>query len=137
VIKLLKKRDYRNFEHAKTASMVSDFPRVHIGVVVVQKGAIISAGCNKKKTHPLQKRFNKYRYLETDTMDYVHAEMDALTKIRYMDLRNASVYIYRELHDGTNGMARPCNACMGMIKSLGIKHVYYTTDDGFAYERIV
>ena len=25
---------------------------------------------------------------------------------------------------------------MAAIKDLGIKHIYYTTNDGFAYERI-
>lgn len=34
------------------------------------------------------------------------------------------------------GLARPCPACMAMIKNLGIKKIYYTTDDGFAFEQL-
>lgn len=32
-------------------------------------------------------------------------------------------------------MARPCPACMSAIKELGIKNIYYTTDNGYAYEK--
>ena len=33
-------------------------------------------------------------------------------------------------------MARPCPACMAAIKDFGIKNIYYTTDDGMAYENV-
>ena len=34
------------------------------------------------------------------------------------------------------GIARPCPSCMAAIRDIGIRDVYYTTDDGFAYERL-
>ena len=34
-------------------------------------------------------------------------------------------------------MSRPCPSCLVAIKDMGIKHIYYTTDDGFAYEQII
>ena len=33
-------------------------------------------------------------------------------------------------------MARPCPACMMALKLRGVKHIYYTTDEGLAYENI-
>ena len=33
-------------------------------------------------------------------------------------------------------MARPCPSCMAAIKDLGIKNIYYTTNDGYSYERL-
>lgn len=34
------------------------------------------------------------------------------------------------------GMSRPCPSCMAAIKDLGIRNIYYTTNDGYIYERI-
>ena len=31
---------------------------------------------------------------------------------------------------------RPCNACMAMLRDFGIEEVYYTTENGYAQERI-
>jgi deoxycytidylate deaminase len=33
-------------------------------------------------------------------------------------------------------MARPCQSCMAAIKDLGIKEIYYTSDEGFVYEKL-
>lgn len=33
-------------------------------------------------------------------------------------------------------MARPCLSCMAAIKDIGIKDIYYTTNDGYSYERL-
>lgn len=29
-----------------------------------------------------------------------------------------------------------CPSCMAAIKDLGIRHIYYTTNDGYAYEEV-
>ena len=34
------------------------------------------------------------------------------------------------------GMARPCASCMQAIKDLGIREIYYTTNDGYSYEKL-
>ena len=44
------------------------------------------------------------------------------------------LYIYRIRKDQPYGMARPCPSCMAAIKDIGIKDIYYTTNDGFSYE---
>ena len=34
-------------------------------------------------------------------------------------------------------MSRPCPSCMAAIKDMGIKHIYYTTNDRCAYENLM
>lgn len=46
------------------------------------------------------------------------------------------LYIYRTRKDIVCGMARPCASCMQAIKDLGIREIYYTTNDGYSYEKL-
>ena len=66
--------------------------------------------------------------------------MACLIKIRYLDydLSKAKLYVYRETKKTHKlAMSRPCNACMAQIKAMGIRRIYYTTDDGYCEETIV
>ena len=113
--------------------------RLHIGCVAVYHNNVIALGYNNKKTHPMQKKYNEYREVKynKDIIPSIHAEMMCLLSIRHLELKwnKVSLYIYRSCTHG-QGLARPCPACMAAIKDLGIKDIYYTTQDGFAYERI-
>ena len=96
-------------------------------------------GCNTNKTHPVQKYYNKYRITDVDQetlLPKIHAEISCINSIRHLDIDFSKVklYIYRKRNDKPYGMSRPCPSCMAAIKDLGIKHIYYTTNEGFAYE---
>ena len=69
----------------------------------------------------------------------LHAEISCLNSIRHLDINFSKVklYIYRIRNDRPTGMSRPCPSCLVAIKDMVIKHIYYTTDDGFAYEQII
>lgn len=123
------------FNHARNLATMSDFKKFKIGCVVVYKKAIIGMGFNCNKTHPLQKEYNKLRFDCDATPQKLHAEMHALASLKYMDIdwKKVQVYIYRLKQTGM-GMARPCVSCMSYIKRLGIKHIYYSTELGFAHE---
>ena len=125
------------FRMAKNASELSDFPRIKIGAIVVNKHRVVSSGCNSfTKRHRLQVKYNRERFDEPSD-GCVHAEMSALIPlVNKEDLSRASIYVYRQLKDGSLGMCRPCKACMALIKNLGIRKVYYTTYDGYAEEYI-
>lgn len=43
------KRQLNYFRQARDTSYMSDFPRVHIGAIVVHKHKVISKGCNSAK----------------------------------------------------------------------------------------
>ena len=126
------------FKAAKAVSDMSDHPQYKVGAVVVMNHRIISSGHNSdSKTHPLQKKYNRYRF--TDEGDHKqHAELAALLPLirERTNLSNAVIFTYREHKNGDIAMSRPCKSCLQLIKDLGIKRIYYTTEDGYAYERL-
>ena len=129
------KRERAYFGAAKAVSELSDH-RCKIGAIVVLKHRIVSSACNSDcKTHPLQKRYNRYRFSE-DPPHKCHAELLALIPLikNNVDLSNASIYTYRQHRDGSLACARPCPSCMELIKDVRITRLFYTTDDGFARE---
>ena len=127
------------FKRAKEISYLSDYNRIHIGCVAVYKNHVLAVGYNTNKTHPIQKRYNKYRnmiYENTEPKSSIHSEISCLMQIKDMDIDFVKVelYIYREDRNGNLAMCRPCAACMKMIDDLGIKKIHYTTNSGFANE---
>lgn len=135
---MLHKIDYRYFAKARSVAEISDYPRVHVGCVAVYQGQIIGIGCNCNKTHPAQKFYNKYRIASEVMLPKLHAEIACINQIRNLDINFSKVrlYIYRIRKDQPYGMSRPCPSCMAAIKDLGIRDIYYTSNDGYAYERL-
>lgn len=130
------KRERAYFSAAKAVSELSDHPRHRIGAVVVLKHRIVSSGVNSNvKTHPLQKRYNQYRFTDEGTHK-CHAELLALLPLirEGVDLSNAIIFTYRKHKDGNLACSRPCKSCMQLIKDCGIKRIFYTTEDGYARE---
>lgn len=132
------------FEIAKRVSELSTYSNTHtksrvkIGCVVVQGHQIISSGYNSNKTNPLQQKYNRLRFDE-DSPHKMHAEVAALSPLinnRSIDFSKVKLFMYREKMDHTLGKSRPCKSCMALIKDLGIRDIYYTTDDGYCHESI-
>lgn len=125
------------FEAAKSVAQLSDFPRINVGAVAVYKHRIISSGYNSNKTNPVQKRFNAYRF-SAESPACLHAEIACLLPLlnrKDINFRDVSLYVYREYKSGQLAIAKPCASCNALIRSLGIKHVYYTGDQSYVYER--
>lgn len=135
---MLTKTDMHYFVKASQVAEISDFAKINIGCIAVYQGTIIGVGFNTNKTHPMQKKYNRYRNGE-NFIPKLHAEINYLNSIRYLDINFSKVklYIYRKRKSAKYGICRSCPSCMAAIKDLGIKHVYYTTDEGFVYERMV
>lgn len=140
----LSKTDYKYFFKARQAASISDFHKTYIGCVAVYQGNIIGIGCNLEKTHPIQNYYNRYRnlYNESNFIPKIHAEISCLNSICHLDIMDINfskvkLYIYRVRRDQDYGLLRPCPSCMAAIKDLGIRDVYYTTNEGFAYEKII
>ena len=130
------KKEKAFFRAAKSVSELSDYPKHKIGAVVVSKHRIISSGFNSNiKTHPLQKKYNQYRFAE-DSAHKCHAELSALLPLIKddVDLADASIFTYRKHKNGDLACSRPCKSCMELIKDVGIKKIFYTTEDGYARE---
>lgn len=130
--------DYKYFSKARQAALISDYQKTHIGCVAVYHGNIIGMGCNYNKTHPAQKFYNKYRESCDELLPKLHAEINCINQIKNFDINfsKVKIYIYRIRKDQPYGLARPCPSCIAAIKDLGIKDIYYTTNDGYVHERI-
>lgn len=98
-----------------------------------RKNKLLAIGQNNpEKTHTqalfLAKRFNtdlKYPYL--------HAETDLISRLwgkHYID-GNMKMVIVRLNKRGELRNSKPCSRCSKIIKALGIKEIYWSTDDGF------
>jgi deoxycytidylate deaminase len=127
------------FKAAKAIAELSDFPKVKIGCCAVYKHKIISSGCNSTKTNPTQKRLNIYRF-DADTPATVHAELSCLLPLinrRDIDFRDVSLYIYREYKSGELAMSKPCASCEALIRSLGIRYIYYTGNHSYINEELI
>jgi deoxycytidylate deaminase len=127
------------FKAAKVVSELSDFKQHHIGTVVVYGHKIISSGCNSCKTNPVQKRLNIHRF-EADTPATLHSEVAALLPLmnrKDIDFNNISLYVYREYKSGRLAPAAPCASCRALIKSLGIRHLYYTGENSYINEEVI
>lgn len=138
------KSDSHLFKLARECSFKSDYSgcgRARIGSVITYRGTVLAKGFNTDRTHTDQAKYNKWRYKDNGN-HYLpskgHAEIMALSKIKYLDIdfSKVHIYVYRELRNGKLGMARPCAACLAAIKQYGIKYIHYTTDCGYATERI-
>lgn len=131
------------FDAAKKHSYQADYrgssSRVKIGAVAVYRRMIIAKGCNQNKTHPLQQKYNRYRY-NISSNHYcpskIHAEMEVVTKIQHLDINfsEVEIYVYRETRDGRKALAKPCLACETALRELGIRRVYYTGNNSYISE---
>lgn len=94
------------------------------GALVIYDGKIISHGYNHE--HPALK--NQYS---------IHAEVDALTKIKKLGkhvLSKCELVVVRigpESFNNVFKLSMPCCNCTKYIQRLGIKKVYYSTNDEF------
>ena len=132
-------KKYLNF--AIDISKQSTVQQARLGAVLVSHNKVINASPNLEKTHPMQAHLNKLRGFDpmgSGERNILHAEIATLLKRRDLDIEwnKSMLFIARLKKNGDLGLARPCNACMGLIKQYGIKNIYYTTDNGWCYERI-
>ena len=137
----------RYFRFAREAAMRATYEGSHnfkpaIGAVAVYKGSIVASACNSNKTSPLQAKYNVFRYKDTNTLAKNHAETTLVQKLRWkfgnsIDWGKVHIYLYREYKNGKLAMSRPCSGCMAMLRELRVKTIHYTTDDGYATEKIM
>lgn len=126
------------FNTAKQVSFLSDYNGPHLGCVCVDGRRIVTSGYNAMKTNPTQRKYNRFRDFNECYPARVHAEVSALNSLigKDIDFSKMKLYVYREHKNGTLAMARPCKSCMALIKALGIKKICYTTEDGYAEEKL-
>lgn len=140
------KSDYKFFEMARKEAEKSDFESFKLGCVIVSKKHVIGRGHNSNKTSPVQKKYNRQRKFNKGPKAIkhsLHAEISAITSVPYpvdnsVDWSDVKVYIYRICPGKPlgSGLAAPCPACRAALHDKGVRHLYYSTDNGFAYEEV-
>lgn len=138
---MISNTDKKFFCKARQVATVSDYYKTQVGCIAVYQGNVVALGCNTNKTHPIQKFYNRYRITkdnESFLLPKMHAEINCINSLHNLDIPYGKVklYIYRIRKDQPFGMSRPCPSCMAAIHDIGIKHIYYTTNDGYAYENL-
>jgi len=109
------------FDLARKISKLSNHHKHKMGCVLVYKNKPISFGVNQLKTHTRSP--HKFKM--------VHAEFHAILNSKLDNFKDCSIYIFRETPGGRMAKAFPCSSCLQMLKTLDIKEVYYTDDNGF------
>lgn len=112
-------------EIIKTHPYCDQLGSVHASVIV-KGGNIIATGINKPKRNSF---IHVHRHHDGCN---VHSECDAILQGRKKsDLRGSTIYVARIRKDNNKtGFSRPCLMCCRVLKSYGIKKVYYTTNGG-------
>ncbi len=91
-----------------------------LGAVLFRKNNVINTGRNyPKKTHPRS----------TSPYKTLHAEMDAILSVPRFLTEGASLLVVRLDMLGNLVLSKPCSDCYGLIKSVGIKKVFYTNNE--------
>lgn len=95
-----------------------------LGAVIMKGKRVLSTGYNKI-----------CHCKENIYPDSRHAEMDAIIKLldKYdglSSLAGASLYVTRITNTNKTSMAKPCQRCMELIQSVGIKQIIFTTHTG-------
>lgn len=121
-VKECNKEQMKLFKQASYYATKSNVKSHRHGCVIVKDGNIITDGYNHY--------INYYEHTYT-----IHAEVHALSKLKHIKNNNGcELYVVRI---GTDSMgnplkySRPCNNCTKMILKMGIKKVYYSTNDEF------
>lgn len=93
---------------------------------VFEKGNLLATGWNKTKSHPF---LLKYPYSRRSGQ--LHAELDAIIKYGKDDCGKAVLVVVRLNRRWQPRLSKPCLGCQSMIKQLGFKGVWYSTESGF------
>lgn len=94
----------------------------HGAVLFDKRGRIINAKGNLRKTHPLLLKFTSFPYL--------HAESHAILGNGLDNCVDLKLLVVRCSPTGTLRNSSPCPTCRSIIRQVGIKHIYYSNDEG-------
>lgn len=99
---------------------------------IVRKGKIQKIGVNSLKTHP---RNLQYKYIGKEGKDIrsmigVHSELNAIIKYGREDCSDCTFVNVRINKNGEVAIAAPCRGCQSVLRQVGFRKVYYSTDAG-------
>ena len=105
---------------AMTGTGVGMKSKFRLGAVLVYKNNIIAVGMNSYKTHPLMSKRTEWPFL--------HAEQHCIIRAGVENCEGLDLYVARVLKNNTLALSKPCSVCSELIKEVGIKNIYYSTN---------
>ena len=102
---------------------LSKHPNHKIGAVIFHRKGIISTGFNYPERS--LKRFTRFFMVHPTS---VHAEVAAIINSR-QNIKGRSIFVLRLNKKGEMRLAKPCNYCMGYINFVGLKSIYFSTNN--------
>lgn len=99
---------------------------------ILKKNKIQKIGINNDKTHPANL---KYRYEGKDGTDIrrfvgVHSELSAILKYGKEDCSDCVFINVRIDRNGDTAISKPCMGCQDLLKQVGFKRLFFSTENG-------
>ncbi len=119
------KKIERYFSLAKNIADNSPYGKIRHGAVLVKGGSVINAAFNKDNYTSFGTRFReKHRGPAT-----VHAEIGCVLGLARTVTTGSDLYVCRINRNGEFRNSKPCAMCHEALRHVGIKRVFYTTND--------
>ena len=115
----------RYFGLAKNVAFNSSYGKIRHGAALVKGGSVKNVSFNKDSYNSFGNRFRtKDRGPAT-----MHAELGCILGISRNVTAGADLYVCRINNNGDFRYSKPCAMCHDALKHVGVKRVYYTTND--------
>jgi tRNA(Arg) A34 adenosine deaminase TadA len=115
----------RYFSLARNMAYGSPYGKIRHGALLLKGGSVINASYNKENYSSFGKRFRSPLRGHTT----VHAELGCILGLSRDVTSGADLYVCRINRSGEFRFSKPCSMCHEALKHVGVKRVYYTTND--------
>lgn len=123
----------RYFELARNAASNSVYGKLRHGAVLVRGGSIINVAFNKDDYTSFAHRFRPHGCGPATR----HAEAECILGLSRSQTAGSDMFVCRINNQGEFRMSKPCSMCHAILKNVGIKRVFYTTNhDGIEMYKI-
>ena len=119
------KKVKRYFDLGRNLAYNSPYGKIRHGAVLIKGGSVLNASFNKDKYTSFGSRFRS----PTRGHATVHAEIGCVLGLPRSVTSGADVYVCRINRNGEFRNSKPCTMCHEALKHVGVKRVYYTTND--------
>tara|TARA_R110000796_G_scaffold222002_2_gene338178 strand:+ start:393 stop:824 length:432 start_codon:yes stop_codon:yes gene_type:complete len=115
----------RYFSLARNIAYNSPYGKLRHGAVIVRGGSVINAAFNKDNYTSFGTRFREpHRGPAT-----VHAEIGCILGLARTATTGTDLYVCRINRSGEFRNSKPCTMCHEALKHVGVKRVFYTTNN--------
>ena len=120
------KRILRYIDLAKNVAHNSDYGKLRHGAILVKGGSIINTCFNKDKFCSFAGKFRD----PNSGPATIHAELGCVLGLARDVTSGGDIFVCRINKIGELRNSKPCIMCHQVMKHVGIKRVYYTTNEG-------